>query len=94
MDTVAGKSVTVTLSNQYYSGYRPIANVGDLIKVRGYKRLRLIVTGWQQEKGYGTISTKKAYQPSPKSKLNRKGVFSKMKLKIIPLMQSNIPSTQ
>lgn len=76
--------VTVTLRKQDYYGYKPLAKEGDIIRIKRYKRLRLIVTGWKQEDFCGTISTKKAYQPAPKSRLNRKSVFSKIKIKILP----------
>lgn len=78
-----GNAVSVTLNNNSYRGYKQIAKEGDIIKVKGKKRLRLIVTGWRQEDGYGILSTNKAYCPAPKSRLNKKSKFSKVKIKII-----------
>lgn len=89
MEAAAGKSVTVTLSSKTYDAYKTIVEIGDIIKVKRKKRLRLIVTGYRRESYGSVISTKKAYAPAPKSRLNRKSKFSKFKMKIIKLNTLN-----
>lgn len=85
MDSVAGKSVTVTLGKGfYYNPYpKPPVNVGEMIKFKQIKRTWGLVT-------YAAIDTATLtaiYRPAPKSKLNKyqKSYFSKKKMKIVKI---------
>lgn len=79
MNAVAGKTVTftVTVGNKY----KPIINVGDLVRFKSKKRVWGEVTSSDTH----NATLKAIYRPAPRSRLNNKGVFSKHKSKIIKL---------
>ena len=61
-----------------------ILNFGQAIKIKGEKRVHLIVVDTKLEDNTETYSMKPVYRPSPKSTLNNKSVFSKFKMKVLP----------
>jgi len=82
LDNFMNETATITLSGGSYGKRSPMFNVGDIIKVKRRKRVRFIVTRWDEIDGYVNVQAYKAYKPSPKSKLNKKSVFSKFKTPI------------
>ena len=60
-----------------------LIGVGEFVRLRGKKRMGLVVLR-SEKKDYltETYTMKLAYRPSPKSTLNNKSVFSKVKIKI------------
>jgi len=70
-------TITVTLRNEY----RPLIEVGQLVKIKSKKRVWGEVTSSDEY----NATLKAIYRPAPRSRLNNKGVFSKHKSKIIKL---------
>lgn len=77
MNAVAGKTVTftVTVGNQY----RPLIEIGQLVKIKSKKRVWGEVTSADEY----NATLKAIYRPAPRSRLNNKSVFSRHKSKII-----------
>lgn len=78
-------SVTFTLTKDNYYGYNNPFNIGALVRVAKKKRVWGEIQDISKEPYQHTISLKAIYRPSPKSRLNNKGKFSKFKMKIIKL---------
>lgn len=74
-----GESVTVTITMPKVE--KPIIDIGEIVKINGYKRIHLRVT----RVGVGEYTMKPIYIPSPASRLRRmkKSPFSKIKIPII-----------
>ncbi len=76
----AMQKVTVTIP-------KPFSWEGQLIKIKHLKRVWGIVTnavdGVDEDGSNKTLTIKPVYRPAPKSRLNKKGIFSKHKTKII-----------
>jgi hypothetical protein len=59
-------------------------NVGEIIKIKGMKRVCGQVSKVEHpDTGCYNITMKAAYKPSPKSRLHNKNPFRKLKLNIV-----------
>lgn len=68
-------TVTITLRKEY----RPLIEVGQFVKIKSKKR----VWGEVIRSDEYNATLKAIYRPAPRSRLNKKGVFSKHKSKIV-----------
>jgi hypothetical protein len=59
-----------------------IMGFGQLIKIKGHKRVHLMVINTKLEDHTETYTMKPVYKPSPKSRLKNKSVFSKFKMEL------------
>jgi len=57
--------------------------IGEILRIKGYKRMVAKVTEVKRTDSDITYSIKSAYKPSPRSRLKNKSVFSKFKNEII-----------
>ncbi len=75
--------IQLTKGDHYNVKYLNPFNIGGIIKIKGQKRICLTIRDTSTQPYTHTISMVKAYNPSPKSVLKRKSVFSKEKLRIV-----------
>lgn len=88
------KSVTVPLGRaDYFNIKKPLFVKGDFIKVAGTKRIYLKVTEVDNRQDGETLTVRKGYKASPRSRLKYgKTPFSKIGIRIInPFPKKNNP---
>lgn len=67
----------------YFNGVPDVVNVGEVLMIEGYKRLCFEIRSVSYEQYQHTAQMFLVYRPSPKSRLNNRSVFSKVKMKIV-----------
>lgn len=82
LDMEKGATIHMGVKN-YFNGVPDVVNAGEVLMIKGYKRFCFEVKAVSYEQYEHTAQMFLAYRPSPKSRLNNRSVFSKVKMKIV-----------
>ena len=83
--SLAGESVTIQITQENHYEWNNINpfNISGIIKIKGQKRFCFQIRNTGKSEYEYNISMVLVYNPSPKSSLHNKSIFSKIKYRIV-----------